>query len=182
MKVPEARKVTKALSQADKSIKTCLRALNQNAAKQMARGNYAGAQGLASVGTEIQSFRAEVESLRKKWSQIGGNRKDNGGKNSATPLWAYYQPILQALVNLGGEARRLDIEPHVEQLMKQKFQPGDHDPMSHGRSRWQVMIRRAHRHMVKEGWLENRVGKTWKITGAGRQAARAEMSNIKSDK
>jgi hypothetical protein len=182
MKVPDAQKVKKALTQADKAIKTCLRALNQNAAKLMARGNYNGAQGLASVGTEIQSFRAEVEALRKKWSQIGGNRKDKGSQNSATPLWAYYQPILQALVNLGGEARRPDIEPQVEQLIKPKFQPGDQDPMSHGRSRWQVMIRRAHRPMVKEGWLENRVGKTWKITAAGRQAAKAEVANVKSEK
>jgi hypothetical protein len=182
MKVPEIRKVTKALGAADKSIKTCLRALNQNAAKLMARGNYSGAQGLASTGTEIQAFRAELESLRKRWGEIGGGNKEKDEKDSATPLWGYYQPILQALVNVGGEARRPDIEPQVEQLMKQNFQPGDHDPMSRGRSRWQIMIKRAHRHLIKEGWLENGAGKIWKITATGRQAAKADVSSIKAEK
>lgn len=175
MKVPDARKVSKALGGTDKAIKACLRAVNQNAAKLMGRGDYNRAQGLAAIGTEIQTFRLEFDALRKKWKGIGGGNDEKGEKNSATPLWAYYQPILQALVNLGGEARRQDIEPQVEQIMKQQFQPGDLDPMSHGRSRWQVMIRRTHRHLVKEGWLESRVGKTWKITTAGRQAAKGEM-------
>lgn len=42
------------------------------------------------------------------------------------------------------------------------FQPGDANGVSRGRLRWQVMIRRAHQHMVKEGWLENHAGKVWK--------------------
>ena len=182
MKVPEIRKVTKALGVADKSIKACLRALNQNAAKLMTRGNYSGAQELASKGTEIQGFRSELESLRKKWAQIAGGNTEKGEKNSSTPLWAYYQPILQALVNLGGEARRPDIEPQVEQLMRQNFQPGDHDPVSRGRSRWQIMIKRAHRHLIKEGWLENGAGKLWKITATGRQAAKAELLSSEAEK
>ena len=174
MKVPDARKVSTTLGATDKAIKACLRSVNQNAAKLMARGDYNRAQSLASSGIEIQSFRLELDALRKKWKAIGGGNEKKGEKQGATPLWAYYQPVLQALVNLGGEACRPDIEPEVEQIMKQKFQPGDHDPMSHGRNRWQVMIKRTHRHLVKEGWLESRVGKTWKITTTGRQAAKAE--------
>ena len=120
--------------------------------------------------------------MRQKWGEIGGRNKEKGEKNSASPLWAYYQPILQSVVNLGGEARRPDIEPQVEQLMKQNFQPGDHDPMSRGRTRWQIMIKRAHRHLIKEGWLENGAGKLWKITATGRQAAKADVSGTKTEK
>jgi hypothetical protein len=43
--------------------------------------------------------------------------------------------------------------------------------MAGGRERWQVMIRHAHKHMVKEGWLLNRSSKLWEITVAGRQVA-----------
>jgi Mrr N-terminal domain len=174
MTVPEIRKVTRALGGTDKVIKDCLRAVNQSAAKLMSRGDYSAAQGLASVGMEIQGFRRELKALRQKWNGIGGAREQKGGKNSATPLWGYYQPILRALITLGGEARRQDIEPEVEKVMKDKFQPGDTNGVSRGRLRWQVMIRRAHRHMVKEGWLEKHAGKVWKITAAGRQAAKGE--------
>jgi Mrr N-terminal domain len=182
MKVPDARKVSKALSVTDKAIKTCLRAVNQNAAKLMGRGDYSGAQSLASIGTQVQSFRFELDALRKKWNGIWGGGEEKSKKNSATPLWGYYQPILQALVSLGGEGRRPDVEPQVEQLMKDKFQPRDHDVVSRGRARWQLMIRRAHRHIVKEGWLENHAGKLWRITPAGRQAAKAETSVVTSNK
>jgi hypothetical protein len=43
--------------------------------------------------------------------------------------------------------------------------------MADGRERWQVMIRRAHKHMVKEGWLSSGSSKLWEITAAGRQVA-----------
>ncbi len=176
-RIPDGKKVSKALGAADKAIKACLHAVNQDAAKRMGRGDYAGAQNLASIGTEVQNFRREVEALRGKWNAIGGTSEQTGGNNTTTPLWAYYQPILQALANLGGEARRADIEPQVEQLMKPRFQAGDCEPVSHGRNRWQSMIRKAHRHLVKEGWIEDRMGKVWKITPAGRQAAKAEVSS-----
>ena len=113
-RVPEARKVSKALGAVDKTIKDCLRAVNQDAAKLMGRGDYGGAQLLASIGTEVQNFRRELEALREKGKAIGGSSEGKANKNSITPLWGYYQPILQALVNLGGAARRPDIEPHVE--------------------------------------------------------------------
>jgi hypothetical protein len=43
--------------------------------------------------------------------------------------------------------------------------------MAGGRERWQVMIRRARKHMFKEGWLSSRSNKVWEITAAGRQVA-----------
>lgn len=179
MKIPEARKVTQALAEVDNSLKTCLEALNQNAAKLMARGNYGGALGLASMGEDIQIFRAEADALRKKWDRIGGNDKENDEKHFVTPLESYYQPILRALIDFGGEARRSEIESRVGQLMKDRFEPGDYDPMSQGRSRWQLMIGRAHGFLVKEGWLERRAGRFWRITAAGREAATADASSAK---
>jgi len=175
-KIPDAQKVAQALKSTDKAIKSSIRTLNQHAAQLMARGNYGGAEDLMAKGREIQSFRTEFDALRKRWGEVRGKGKDGPIKNTHTPLWAYYQPILQALVGLGGEARRQEIEPQVEQLMKGSFQPGDIEPLSRGRFKWQAMIRKAYRPLVKEGWLEARVGKTWRITPSGRQAAKAQLS------
>jgi hypothetical protein len=157
-KVPDSLRVAQALKAADKAIHVSLRKLNRQAGQLMARGDYSGAETLAATGRELQSFRAEFDALRKRWNGIRAGAKTDHVKNATTPLWAYYQPILQALAELGGEARRSDIEPHVERLMKEKFQPGDNDPVARGRLRWQAMIRRAHRHLLKEGWLEARSG------------------------
>ena len=175
-KIPDAQKVAQALKSTDKAIKASLRTLNQHAAQLMARGNYGGAEDLMAKGREIQSFRIEFDALRKRWGEVRGGAKKGPGNNSTTPLWAYYQPILQALVALGGEASRQEIEPQVEQLMKGSFQPGDIEPMARGRFKWQAMIRKAHHPLVKEGWLDARLGKTWRITTAGRQAAKAQLS------
>ena len=91
-----------------------------------------------------------------------------------TPLWEYYQPILQALIDLAGTARIAEIESAVRLLMKDRLVKGDLSSMAKGRARWQVMIRRARKHMVKEGLLDSDTGMEWKITQQGRKAAAGE--------
>ena len=54
--------------------------------------------------------------------------------------------------------------------MRDTLQPSDHDPMARGQVRWQVMIRRARKHLVSEGWLDKGRGSLWTTSDAGRQA------------
>lgn len=54
--------------------------------------------------------------------------------------------------------------------------PGDREPRGRGTERWQVMIRRARRHLVAEGWIESGSGEAWRITEAGRRATEKEIS------
>jgi hypothetical protein len=55
--------------------------------------------------------------------------------------------------------------------MGASFQPGDRDEARKGRERWRVMVRRAHKPLVAEGWIEKGSGPVWRITEAGRHAA-----------
>ena len=48
--------------------------------------------------------------------------------------------------------------------------------MANGRARWQVMIRRARKHMVKEGLLDSDTRMDWKITQQGRKTAAARKN------
>ncbi len=141
----------------------------------MAKGDYATAEMLAAKGKEIRGFQSEIEVLRKRWREVCGGG-DRAAKKTTTPLWQYYQPILQALVQAGGECRRSDIEPKVEQLISTSLQAGDHSAMGRGRERWQVMIRRARKSLVAEGWIEADSGKLWRITAAGRRTAEQPMT------
>ncbi len=139
----------------------------------MAKGDYAAAEELAAKGKEIRQFQSEVKALRARWLEVC---QGADVKAATTSLWEYFQPILEALVNLGGEASRSDLEAQVERLITVSLLPGDRAPMMRGLERWRVMIQRARKPLVTEGWLEARGGRIWRITDMGRQAAQQPMS------
>jgi Mrr restriction endonuclease-like protein len=170
MRVPHAQGVSSALRSLRGAATKALKGLNQTAAQRMAKGDYAAAEAVAAKGREIRQFQREVEELRKRWREIRGT----GGskpKSATTPLWAYYQPILQGLVEAGGEALPSDLERLVERIMATSLQPGDKSPMAGERERWRVMLRRARKALIAEGWIEDGNRKLWEITDSGRRAA-----------
>ena len=169
-KVPQAGAVARELRSVCAAIQKSLKGLNQAAGQRMAKGDYAAAEALAAKGREIRQFQGEVEALRTRWRGLSGTGQ-RAAKKSVTPLWSYYQPILKALAEAGGAASRSDLEPAVERLMSATFLPGDREPLGRGSERWQVLIRRARKHLIDEGWIESGSGKAWRITEAGRRAA-----------
>ncbi len=169
-RVPHAQGVLKAICLVRVAAKNTLKGVNRVASQRMASGDYATAETLAAKGKEIRQFETEVEALRHRWRVLCG-AGGPGTKKSATPLWSYYQSILKALVEVGGVAVRSSLESTVVRLMGATLQPGDREPLGRGTERWQVMIRRARKHLAHEGWIEDRSGKAWRITDAGRRAA-----------
>jgi hypothetical protein len=172
-RIPHTKGVTKAIRQVRDATQRSLRALNQAASQRMAKGDYATAEALAAKGREIRKFINDIDLLRNRWSGLLGVQK-NQEKGTQTPLWMYYQPILQSIIQNGGESLRINVEEYVEIIMKGKFQANDNEMLSRGRERWRVMVRRARKHLVQEGWLEDTRGKAWIITEAGRRAAEAK--------
>ena len=168
--IPRAREVAQALKASETAVKEALCELNRTAGTLMAKGDYSGAERLASKGRQIQEFQARVIELRRAWKEIRIGVKGNSD-GLGTPLWACYQPILKALAAAGGSARRSDLEAAVRGALGDQFQPSDETLMAGGQARWQVMIRRARKHMVNEGWLETGTGATWKITKEGHRVA-----------
>ena len=173
MKVPGEGKVNKSLVDLRKSLKECQARVNQEAGMLLSKGRYARAESLVDVAKSVDTFRTEVESLHTRWKEIKSGSQ-GVPKMPQTPLWEYYQPILQALSGLGGTSRITEIEPAVDRLLKDRLLEGDLRSMAGGRARWQVMIRRARKHMVKEGLLDSDTGLDWTITQQGRKAAAAK--------
>jgi hypothetical protein len=169
-RIPHAQAVVKALRSVRTAAQRSQKGLNVAAGQRMAKGDYATAEILAARGKEIRQFQSEVEALRKRWREVCGATGGASGK-AATPLWQYYQPILQGLVQAGGECRQAELEKQVDRLMGAALQPGDRNAMARGRERWRVMVRQARRSLVAEGWIEDRSGKLWRITDSGRKAA-----------
>ena len=168
MKVPGDTNVNKSLLALKQSLKECLAEINQEAGRFVSKGNYARTESLVGVAKSVEAFHTDVDALHTRWKEIKGQGRV---KTMQTPLWEYYNPILRALANFNGVARIADLESAVGSAMKDRLTDGDFNTMARGRARWQAMIRKARKHMVKEGLLESGTGVEWKITPQGRKAA-----------
>lgn len=171
--MPHGQAVVRAVRNVRTVTKTALKGLNRVAAQRMAKGDYASAETLAAKGRAIRQFEQQVDELLRTWRELSraGGTGEKTLKGETTPLWAYYQPILKAIVAAGGECRRDDIETAFRGAIGGFLAPGDRQVMVGGRERWQVMIRRARKSLRAEGWIVSSVGSTWKVTEAGRKAA-----------
>jgi len=92
-------------------------------------------------------------------------------KGLRTPEPAFFRPILQALSDLGGSAKRSDIFNVLEHSMRDVFKPIDYQTLSSEaeQMRWQNSAQWARNLMVKDGLLQqdSPVG-IWEITEKGR--------------
>jgi hypothetical protein len=172
-RVPHARVVSKALLSVRGAIQKALKGVNLVAGQRMAKGDYSTAELLIAKAREIRQFQSELDAVVQKWREVcaTGESKDTSSNQATTPLWQYYHPILRGLTQLDGECRRPELETRVHDLMAASFLPGDNLATAPGGERWRKMIQRARKHLVGEGWIENRPGPVWKITDGGRRAA-----------
>jgi hypothetical protein len=175
-RIPHAREVAKAMRTLKASVKTAWKGVNRAAGKVIAKGNYGAGEELAARGRKVKEFLGSVEALDREWRTLARGSAAVGGKPSPArlPQWEYYQPILQALVELGGEGRKVDFEPVVERLLAGRLQATDRELMSGNRERWRVMVHRARRHLRTEGWIMDGLGAAWRITADGRRAAQGQ--------
>src|SRR5260221_4939318 len=92
-------------------------------------------------------------------------------KGLRTPEPAFFCPILQALSDLGGSAKRSDIFNLLEYSMRDVLKPIDYQILSSEaeQMRWQNSAQWARNLMVKEGLLHaDSPGGIWEITEKGR--------------
>lgn len=169
-RVPQSAGVVKALRGVRTAAQKSLKGLNQLASQKMARGDYGAAEALAARGKEIRQFQLEVDALRKRWREVCGPGSTTK-KKPRTPLWGFYQPILQALVQLGGAGTRAEVETQVERVMSSSLQAGDLEVRPNGVPRWRLSVRFSRKPLVQEGWIVARNARRWEVTDAGRKAA-----------
>lgn len=172
-RLPGSREVDRAFAAVLKELKAALRGLNQQTAKTLERGDYSSAEEAVALGRSISEFSGRVDALRAEWRNLQRATRRNDIKEEQTPLWRYYQPILETLVVLDGDASREELEKGVEPRIRSILKPGDEATNSRGLPRWRVMVRRAKRPMAREGFIEDSRGR-WRVTAKGRKAAQAK--------
>ncbi len=173
-KIPRRSEVRKAIASLTREVRLAVKDVNQHAGRLLGRGDYVGAQALIDVAKSISQFGEEVKSLKSRWNEACGAARVAGGKNAdQTPLWEFYRPILRALVAVGGEAKRTEIEAELEGKIENTLKEGDFVKNARGIPRWKRMIGRARKQMVAEGFVADRSGTKWEITRKGEQAAKS---------
>jgi restriction system protein len=170
-RIPGNREVDRALKQLARELKSALKEINQQAGRLVMRGDYTAAEGLVEVGRSVTKFGAEVDALHLRWRELPGGGKPGQVSSERTPLWEYYRPLLQALVELGGEATRSQLEEKVEPILASVLRPVEMTATSGGKLNWKRAVRRTRHHMVKEGLLEEHSGLKWRISSQGRRVA-----------
>jgi hypothetical protein len=171
-----SRKVERSLKKARQDVRAALKELNQHAGSRMSKGDYAAAGELAERGRMISDFEGRLDALRREWRGLWSAKESTEAKDTKTPLWEYYQPILEALGASGGKASRVELERRLESTLIPRLKSGDLKPMGRrGAPRWKLMVRRAHKPMIHEKYLEDHSGKQWRITSLGRQVAEGSI-------
>jgi restriction system protein len=101
-------------------------------------------------------------------------RRPNAGEREqdCTPESAYREPILRALIELGGSAHENDVLDRVGTIMKDILKDVDYEYHRHGgRIRWRRNAAWQRRQMVIEVVLKSDSPRgVWEITGTGRSA------------
>jgi len=172
--IPNKRAVSQAIRSARKALKQTIKEINETAADLAKKGDYERAEAAMTKGRELIAFREQVAGVEQKWKQVCGSGKSQNrvpGEVSLT-AWQYYAPIARSLFSLGGKASLSDLEAEFLRQMEPHLRVGDRSRMAGG-ERWQVMIRRARKHMFKQGWLSievTRYGKSLRLADSSQKS------------
>jgi restriction system protein len=166
--------------------------INKVGSRAFEERDYDNARDALDRANQITAFRDKVVFLRKEWGtfaevQNDGEREEiihaerrNLGRlqrGMRTPETAFYQPILKALVDLGGSSKMGEVQARLETMMKGVLTAVDYEPLASDTEmlRWRNTAQWARYSMVKEGLLKpNSPRGVWEITEAGRKALTKE--------
>ncbi len=91
-------------------------------------------------------------------------------RTDALKLQEYYIPILEALVELGGSAKRKEVLNRVFEKVKDRFKSDDYKELQTGIIRWKHRCGWAKYELAKMGYLSSNSPRSiWEITSSGRE-------------
>ena len=171
-------------------IETEIDLVNRAGARAFEGRDYEAARATLEQAGLFIAFRDRTAALRREWESLARpqaeeqegsaeqvQRQDLGRlrRGLRTPEEAYYRPILQVLVELGGRAPTGQILDRVGQVMQGVLREVDYQPLAADPDlpRWRNAAQWARNSMVQEGLLKNDSPRgIWEISEAGRQSLR----------
>lgn len=168
---------------------------NQVGAQAFTRGDYAEVDQIRAGVVTINNFRQRIEMLREEWqaavsllpltnelvdAEDRSDSQDDDATTGATPMKAYMIPVLQALVQLGGSARSVEVQMAVETIMRNRLTAADYvpQPNDHMLPKWRNNTRFARSALVKQGLMVKQSRGWWMISEAGRAHLQARQGDV----
>lgn len=179
--------VSASLSLLQEALASEVTRMNLEGAEAMKTGDYETAQAVLDFVRKLQSFQGKVSDLESEWQvleEASGLASDSvkeivgkrffgkAKKGEITPHTAYYRPILEALVELGGRAKTQKVLDLVGEKMKPILKEKDYALHTDGRSiRWRNTAQWARNTMANEdGRMKNDSPRgIWEISDSGRK-------------
>ena len=143
---------------------------------------------LVEKAKQFDDFRQKIIDLQEEWNSLASdvgihnkkrvvrrrskNRKAKHRKRGElTPKENYYQPILQALMDMNGKGSRPAVLQRLERSMASVFNQFDREPdKSDHKPTWHKRASFARLDMVKLGLLTHSSGRgVWEITEKGKK-------------
>jgi restriction system protein len=160
--------------------------LNRELQKAVELEEFDRVQYITRICQEVKAFKEKVENLKSEWDAIFSGVAYTPTKNGScrkkknksrlkrglrTPEKKFILPILEALIELGGEAHIKDVLEHVHAKMKNILNSYDYENLSsNNQKRWEITTQWVKHKMVEEGLLDRNVPRgIWKITEKGRK-------------
>ena len=142
---------------------------------------------LASAEQQVKELQAKIAECRGKIAAIdtitgGSNPAQESNSHVAesttesgefTPVFAYWRPILEVLVEMGGYGERGNVVDTVGEKMKGILKPADYGKLpKSGWIRWRnrVAWQASNMRQPEQGLIKNSSPRgVWEITDAGRE-------------
>jgi len=164
-------------------IELVINNLNEEGAKFLQTRDYEKARQVIEVAIRLTDFREKVKSLQEEWEQVfapqalsverrGRRKQPRLSRGLRTPEEEFRRPILEALVELGGNAPMNEVLKAVEKKMKGKLNKHDYQPLSSsgGLLRWQNTAQWCRYKLVQEGLMKQGSPRgIWEISEDGRK-------------
>jgi restriction system protein len=160
--------------------------LNRELQKAVELEEFDRVQRITRMCQEVKAFKEKVENLKREWRAIFSGVAYTPTKNGScrkkenksrlkrglrTPEDKFILPILEALIELGGEAHARDVLERVHAKMKNILNTYDYEDLSsNNQKRWENTTQWVKYKMVEEGLLDRNVPRgVWRITEKGRK-------------
>jgi hypothetical protein len=157
--------------------------VNEEGSAAFKAGNYDAVRRLAEEADRLAGFREKVKSLQKEWASLSAQQPSRpsvhrSGKGRLprglrTPEDAFRRPILEALVELGGEAQLNTVLDLVGEKMKATLTEYDFETLrsSPRLLRWRNTAQWCRSKLVSDGLMKSdSPDGTWAISESGRKA------------
>ena len=186
MTVQDTTNVLAAFEMLLEEVESEIEFVNQAGSQAFGAGDYATVDLVRTQAAQLVGFREKAAALRVEWQGLSASlvsdtdetaqaeRRNLGRlkRGTRTAEDAFRQPILSALVALGGSANLNDVLERVYPQVKAQLREVDYEdlPSSPGSPRWRNTAQWARNALVKEALMraDSQRG-TWAISEAGRR-------------